>query len=905
MRFLFGAAGRVAAAALVTVCLVKLITLAANSYQRQQERVVRNVQEDSPARNHWPQRPTRDVRDGKKERILQNHMYPPTDAMQQNCYLQLPTKHDKYAALAFQASYKLPKHQSCSQLNISMEPVRYCAHKRTGQTDTDLHVSCISYGCAIFDVFHWDSVRQRVTRRRHYHTSSLETTLHRVMSRAYNETPFCRNEKNDKILITCVAPSTHRNFQVVFMEDKKDWGQEQKRFGHVQPSINLLNLRGISRAQFYRSLPRTLSAMEHIKTRSRAKLFDFTLFQALSVAPHESLFSILNGRPVSTGSRFAKTTNIEPVSIPIKLRRNGYRSEWLDDACKAGEDAREKHALWARSIRMKNEQLHATGGNSTPNKVNGRLFADPYGTSPLGSGEYTVKDNSDAQNSCGGDDELNSAAQSLSSGLMAHVLCSSSEGGELATAEEEEGLSRPCQSNYLRISHLLSYLHIAHAQAARRNNPRLFTIADFLSTDEHTGTFIHEIDSLLASHIKHITTLQNVATFILSDHGNLFSRYGDESTYGRLEQSNPAFFMILPQSVIELLKPSTVDALNQNQYRLLSVFDIHQTLLAFVDGIDAVSTDKFAYLPSLLQLPYSRSNGALVTMVQHFGVLRAMSPERTCSSLAVTQPMLCVCDNQAVPYQNDTIQVALAEFAIGEINNLLQKAAQNGGRFSDRFSQSPFGLCKPLFGAKFFNVRVERYFDTIRTHMSINVTSGLTSGLDVPDYRHNAQETLNVIMETSPVRRGTLSARLLYASLYPESDSDCWYPSARSTSCFCSGPRIMMYTFNRQDVLDKMIRPSFGVLPLVIDVHGNCLLLAIRHYKHSVSFEACNACDHVIYRITLILHMRNMKPSSPLPVISELGPYQTRFLAFAVQTSYFKTDTRLIYRTRYTYTYNK
>lgn len=107
--------------------------------------------------------------------------------------------------------------------------------------------------------------------------------------------------------------------------------------------------------------------------------------------------------------------------------------------------------------------------------------------------------------------------------------------------------------------------------------------------------------------------------------------------------------------------------------------------------------------------------------------------------------------------------------------------------------------------------------------------------------------------------------------------------------CICDS-RNHKYTFSKGDMLKQLSQKQFGMTPLLINVHGTCLFLVIRHYRHSAAFEAANVCEGRLYEFTLHFHTKGMLLSGDRNIKVTLGEMQETFVGVAVQASYHKQD---------------
>ena len=108
------------------------------------------------------------------------------------------------------------------------------------------------------------------------------------------------------------------------------------------------------------------------------------------------------------------------------------------------------------------------------------------------------------------------------------------------------------------------------------------------------------------------------------------------------------------------------------------------------------------------------------------GIFREISKNRTCDDLKLSTPNFCICEGWDTPVANSTAQVALAEFAIGQLNNQIQNTLLET-RGTEPAGESPllFGSCQRLQMRSIKNVRQRQTpKGTMITTIDVNVQSG-------------------------------------------------------------------------------------------------------------------------------------------------------------------------------------
>ena len=202
-----------------------------------------------------------------------------------------------------------------------------------------------------------------------------------------------------------------------------------------------------------------------------------------------------------------------------------------------------------------------------------------------------------------------------------------------------------------------------------------------------SGVRIRNDDAGLADYVTAVARDPNTLTIFMSDHGHSRTKYG-QTVEGRFELFNPLMFVVLPENVASLLGKRQVTSLIENQRRLFTMLDVHRMLMAIHDPKKLKSTDY-------------RVNG----------LLSVLPGNRTCASLPLTPMTRCKCDgwDQRVD-DNSPRHAWLAEFALGQLNNMIQEQFMQGRYWRNKGGQGtrkaitpycfPLGLLFFIYTAK-------------------------------------------------------------------------------------------------------------------------------------------------------------------------------------------------------------
>jgi hypothetical protein len=165
-----------------------------------------------------------------------------------------------------------------------------------------------------------------------------------------------------------------------------------------------------------------------------------------------------------------------------------------------------------------------------------------------------------------------------------------------------------------------------------------------------TGTRIRNDDVGLADYVTQLSRDPNTLSILISDHGHTRTSFA-RTVEGRFELSNPLMFVILPENVAKILGRNKVRSLVENQRRLFTTLDIHRMLMSLNN-------------PAKLQSENYQDNG----------ILSVLPSNRTCENLPLTPLTRCKCEgwDQKIA-DNSQRHIWLAEYAVGQLNNMIQE----------------------------------------------------------------------------------------------------------------------------------------------------------------------------------------------------------------------------------------
>ena len=215
------------------------------------------------------------------------------------------------------------------------------------------------------------------------------------------------------------------------------------------------------------------------------------------------------------------------------------------------------------------------------------------------------------------------------------------------------------------------------------------------------GIRVQTLDKDLMNFIDAMSKQNNTVTIIYAYHGNTYTNY-QYMIEGRMEMYQPMMVAVIPKKAAELFGEKAMFNLKTNQHRLFNLLDVREGLLE-ISKFDGYS------------------------MFKPIGIFGQISKKRVCDDLALTKGSICICKGWYIPVENSTLQLAIAEFAIGQLNTKIQELLMVS-RKRDNQSDSRhllFGFCQRLRLQSYTNMRQRKTpKGWLLTAMDIQVQSG-------------------------------------------------------------------------------------------------------------------------------------------------------------------------------------
>ena len=134
-----------------------------------------------------------------------------------------------------------------------------------------------------------------------------------------------------------------------------------------------------------------------------------------------------------------------------------------------------------------------------------------------------------------------------------------------------------CYNGRFMNAYHLDFNHIYHRYASQLNH-RLVTFNVICVAHDNRGTRVQSIDEEMSKFVLKMSRVEDTLTILFADHGNTYTPFASTMD-GRYEQYHPSLFMVVPDGVQRKLGPSFMHNLRENQFKLMTVLDLHYSLM--------------------------------------------------------------------------------------------------------------------------------------------------------------------------------------------------------------------------------------------------------------------------------------------------------------------------------------
>lgn len=422
-----------------------------------------------------------------------------------------------------------------------------------------------------------------------------------------------------------------------------------------------------------------------------------------------------------------------------------------------------------------------------------------------------------------------------------------------------------CFNGRLQHSYFLQYsIDTFKTIAANGMSRPLFSYTALNVGHDDTGRRIQSLDSDLARYVSTITNDENTLTIILADHGNTYTEYTHAILEGRFEMFHPSLFVIVPNRVAGLLGRDALSALEVNQRRLVTMIDVHNSLLP-------------------LAWP-------LMGFVKPVGLFTPILANRTCNDVELRTPNLCVCEGWDSPTTNDSLKISMVEFAVGQLNNMVQEQFAKSAKGKTKMYPI-LHACERLRPLRFENVR-ER---------NSKSDGGLITSFDIYFKAGNVvnqeEDIIHVEVKSKELaNQNSLQMELVHydrLTLFGKYDA-CADEGVNLKLCICSRSKNKKSSIANLEEVPWLEYTTFLFKRAKARHIGDieCLFLIKRNYSSgiSVAFEIANTCLNEMFTLKISVDFDNMRLSRTLPFKTNVQAGSIKF-AFSARAEIDYWDT--------------
>lgn len=591
-------------------------------------------------------------------------------------------------------------------------------------------------------------------------------------------------------------------------------------------NVNIVLEDSVSRSHFYRSMPRSAQSLRDIYRDSsfQATVLDFELVQSYAA------YTLLNAQFLMAGKSLEDTNSNGKSSkrlngfnvLAEKFKRFGYQTLMHEDLCWYDEWGSFFSPDYKKKMKPFTEEFK-------------RVFEKfKQATNPYVD---------------------NKGLTLLSCDVLKELGSTNPFGGKYKDNHCWDGRS---MSEYL-LFYVRRFLSLVD------RNPELApaVVYTHLNTGhEPSGIRIRSDDIIMSRFLEEMARSDNTLTIVLSDHGGKTTDYAIETYPGSLEVYSPMMFMIIPHKVAERLGKDRMNALMLNQKRLVTVSDLHHTLTSIAALTDGEETNSEAS-----------------------GLLQPISPTRTCADIkGLSTEAMCRCEGwkkYLSPRSPDVLW--LAEFALGQINNMIQAQYLQGVGRTEAKRNSGYGHCARFVGKGVERPRQELVGKNFVTTLVLVVK---------PAYGMKSEERFEVQVKHSSAREHNITlikfTRLSFYSKY----KSCVDKQVDIQLCACAVRHSNKRGMSRvEDLIRARHFINYGIKSSTRFLESRCLLVTIRYLKKLViskkqtrlmSIEVANVCKDSTLRVKVGGIHKITRFSRALPVSLVLKPRTVQFVLTAL-----------------------
>jgi hypothetical protein len=394
----------------------------------------------------------------------------------------------------------------------------------------------------------------------------------------------------------------------------------------------------------------------------------------------------------------------------------------------------------------------------------------------------------------------------------------------------------------------------------------IFSYTHFSIGHEYTGTRIKQADEGLSKYLQKLAEDQDTLTMMFSDHGPKTTDYSLHSKEGMYELYTPFLFIMISEKIAGIIGEQRIKNLIDNQKRLITLKDVNGALMSILEN-DSLDKRK--------------------SPLKKEGIFSEIPENRqTC---AKSHDTLCVCNGTEKWFPDNYVNFTwIAEFAIGEMNNRIQRQRSKGMRSMN--SVGGFGKCQRLVGKRFKHIQLRE--DDKNYYVTMDVTTSPVN------------EVFQVIVKypMTPVslkhlfKRKTLFARLLkfrrlstYQHYYECKDANvsiqlcvCKRTNFQNAEARAKSHLWKWTVMNSPKAVHEVMRRqgNLGANQVIRNLDARCLVLITRSYgNHTLVYEVGNTCRDRRYIVRIKGHSASkIQTSVSLPLTVDAKPLTLQFV---------------------------
>ncbi|XP_022808153.1 uncharacterized protein LOC111345143 [Stylophora pistillata] len=565
-------------------------------------------------------------------------------------------------------------------------------------------------------------------------------------------------------------------------------------------NMNMVVLSSTSRPHFYRSLPESVATLRNI-VYDNSKTASALDFELLQSLTSDSAQNL---QALLSGKTYGET-RVQGPTLFSTLKKLGYQNIFQTDQCWFGVD----YKNLGKSFNM--EWNHCDAG-------------------------------------------------------MTHVACQATEVYRVSDKlDGNHTTSASCLNGRYVFDYIFDFIDkFQLALRVTKTKSPVFSYTYLTLTKDELGVSIRQLDKRLSMFLQTMAHEENTLTIVTSDQGPTATKYSMDTISGRYEMYDPLLFMIIPKQISLKLGKQQMETLIQNQHRLISHIDLHNTIVS----IGNLGGN---------QRGHSK------------GLLAEIAINRTCADIGISEEALCKCRGWEEWFPDDDPRFTwIAEFALGELNNILQDVMQNFYLLNKAHIK-----CQRLIGYAIEKIHQRKdkrvlsldlvthpgrkLFETnIYLPISFSLEAGNTNSLF-----QGSGELVKVL----GFRRGDLQLDLTPTAKSGPAINLCLkgfhFSNNMTRTKRYSGATDVKYDGNMLQMAHRSKHFGTHSRIRVLDWREKCLFLLTRtHFNQTVALEVLNTCvDRTfLVKVDISNQKEHVHLTKKLPVLVQLAPGTFRFL---------------------------